>query len=577
MALKALPSWELAEDGQRRLVELDEGAEQLWLELEPRVNQPAPAVAPAGENGPEIPEIAGMCQENRHYAQFSIGGQEYIALLDPGANITGIPARVADKFPDRLESKEGWIGGAARGATRTTGELPLTITVDDTTDRIKAHVAPTFNNDIILGMDFMLKFDVDLRNGRYLWRAKEGPWHSSKLEEVDRKPLMYAKRMSPKMEEVARAEVSKLAAEGFIEQSASDWCSAPVLVKKQDGSYRFCIDYRDLNKVTVQDQYPIPNMDGILDKLRKARYLSKVDLKNVYHQIPMKANSKKYTAFAIPASGLWHYTRMPIGLCNAPQTFQRLSDLLFGPEFEPNIFGYLDDIIVGTDTFGEHFHSLKVVLSKLQEAGLSVNRKKCEFCCQRLTYLGFGLDAEGLRPDPERSNVSINSTMADGGPSDSHDSTCRCYMPDQPGLNQGETGAESPQTNAMGGTADQPGLDQGETEAGNAVRTFKSTRRGHEFCLSRLFDGNCLGFPMARLEFPKFSKLIGQTSVYYHPERLCTRGEAEVACSQRRSSPSPNPYLEPILTISSWINDGPVLAPTLPVLESMLDQYWLDT
>ncbi|CAB0040663.1 unnamed protein product [Trichogramma brassicae] len=157
-----------------------------------RAEENAASAVPTGEHNPEIPEIAGMCQENRHYAKFSIGGQEYIALLDPGANITGIHARVADRFPDRLESKEGWIGGAAQGATRTTGELPLTVTVDDTTDRIKAHVSPTFNHDMILGMDFMLKFDIDLRNKRYLWRANGGPWHSSKLEEVDGKPLMYA-------------------------------------------------------------------------------------------------------------------------------------------------------------------------------------------------------------------------------------------------------------------------------------------------------------------------------------------------------------------------------------------------
>ncbi|CAB0040089.1 unnamed protein product [Trichogramma brassicae] len=122
----------------------------------------------------------------------------------------------------------------------------------------------------------------------------------------------------------------------------------------------------------------------------------------------MEANSKKYTAFAIPGSGLWHYTRMPFGLCNAPRTFQRLIDSLFGPEFEPNIFGYLDDIIVATDTFEEHLQWLEVVLSKLREAGLSVNRKKCEFCCQRLTYLGFVLDAEGLRPDPERVAPVLN-------------------------------------------------------------------------------------------------------------------------------------------------------------------------
>ncbi|KAL7294476.1 hypothetical protein TKK_0012470 [Trichogramma kaykai] len=100
----------------------------------PREYQTAPKSAPAGENNPEILEIAGMCQENRHYDKFSLGGQEYMAFLDPGANITGIHAHVAERFPDHLESKEGWIGGATWRATRTTGVLLLTITVDDTTN-----------------------------------------------------------------------------------------------------------------------------------------------------------------------------------------------------------------------------------------------------------------------------------------------------------------------------------------------------------------------------------------------------------------------------------------------------------
>ncbi|CAB0035616.1 unnamed protein product [Trichogramma brassicae] len=212
----------------------------------------------------------------------------------------------------------------------------------------------------------------------------------------------HLQRMSPAMEAVAQAEVKQLYEAGFIERSASDWCSAPVIVRKQDGSNRFCIEYRDLNKVTLQDQYPIPNMDGILDKLRKAKYLSKVDLKNAYHQILMEEHSKPYTAFAVPGSGLCQYTRMPFGLCNAPRTFQRLIDSLFGPEDQPHIFGYLDDIIVATDSFDEHIEWLQVVLTRLREAGLAVNRKKCEFCCQRLSYLGFLLDSEGLRPDPER-------------------------------------------------------------------------------------------------------------------------------------------------------------------------------
>ncbi|CAB0029768.1 unnamed protein product, partial [Trichogramma brassicae] len=203
------------------------------------------------------------------------------------------------------------------------------------------------------------------------------------------------------MEEVARAEVTKLAAEGFIEQSASDWCSAPVLVKKQDGSYRFCIDYRDLNKGDGAGPVSDSQYERDIRQVTEGPVLVEGGLKEC---VPSDTDGGKqqeiHTAFAIPGSGLWHYTMMPFGLCNAPRTFQRLIDSLFLPEFEPNIFGYLEDIIVATDTFEEHLQWLEVVLSKLREAGLSVNRKKCEFCCQRLTYLGLVLDAEGLRPDP---------------------------------------------------------------------------------------------------------------------------------------------------------------------------------
>ena len=175
-----------------------------------------------------------------------------------------------------------------------------------------------------------------------------------------------------------------------------------MIVRKSDGSYRFCVDFRDLNKVTVKDAYPLPSMDSILDKLRKARYLSKIDLKQAYFQVPMDENSKKYTAFSVPGSGLWQFKRMAFGLTNAPSTFQRLIDAIFGPEFEPHIFGYLDDIIIATESFEEHCKWLEIVLKRLMEAGLAVNRDKCEFCCSRVTYLGFRLDKDGLRPDPEK-------------------------------------------------------------------------------------------------------------------------------------------------------------------------------
>ena len=211
-----------------------------------------------------------------------------------------------------------------------------------------------------------------------------------------------SRRMSPIMRQIAIDTIKELLEMGIIEKSASAWSSAPVMVKKSDGTTRFCIDYRDLNKVTKKDAYPIPSMGSILDKLRSAKYISKIDLKQAYHQIPLEESSKQYTAFSIPGSGLYHYTRMPFGLTNAPATFQRLIDALFGPEFDPYVFGYLDDIVIVSADFESHRYWLEKVLTRLREAGLMVNFKKCEFGCKEVIYLGLLLDNQGLRPDPER-------------------------------------------------------------------------------------------------------------------------------------------------------------------------------
>uniref|UniRef100_A0ABD2W5F9 RNA-directed DNA polymerase n=1 Tax=Trichogramma kaykai TaxID=54128 RepID=A0ABD2W5F9_9HYME len=210
------------------------------------------------------------------------------------------------------------------------------------------------------------------------------------------------RRMSPPMLQVAHDEVKKMLAEGVIEPSASAWSSAPVIVKKADGSNRFCIDYRDLNKVTKKDAYPVQNIDVILDKLRRARYITTIDLKSAYFQIAMEESSKKYTAFAVPGAGLFQFTRLAFGLTNAPMTFQRLIDALFGPECEPYVFGYLDDIVVVTETFEQHLVWLEKVLGRLNDAGLTINRKKCEFCRSSVKYLGYVLDGDGLRVDEDK-------------------------------------------------------------------------------------------------------------------------------------------------------------------------------
>ena len=143
-------------------------------------------------------------------------------------------------------------------------------------------------------------------------------------------------------------------------------------------------------------------MDGILDKLRRAKYISKIDLKDICFQVELSEESRQYTAFVVPGSGLWQFKRMPFGLTNAPATFQRLIDALFGPEMEPNVFGYVDDIIIATNSFEEHQKWLEIVLTKIRDAQLTVNWEKCEFSCSRIRYLGYLLDRDELWPDMER-------------------------------------------------------------------------------------------------------------------------------------------------------------------------------
>jgi len=208
--------------------------------------------------------------------------------------------------------------------------------------------------------------------------------------------------VSPKIQEAIYAEVDRLLAAGIIESSRSEWSSPIVMIKKPNGTYRFCLDFRKLNSVSTKDAYPLPYMNAILDKLRSARYISTIDLSQAYFQIPLEKNSRELTAFTVPGKGLFHFTRMPYGLTGAPATFQRLLNRLICPEMEPHAFAYLDDIVVVTRTFEKHLVWLKRVLDRIGEAGLTINPEKSKFCRLQVKYLGFLIQQEGLKVDPDK-------------------------------------------------------------------------------------------------------------------------------------------------------------------------------
>lgn len=220
-------------------------------------------------------------------------------------------------------------------------------------------------------------------------------------------------QFSPAMLQVVHKEVDHMLKMGVIEPSNSPWNSPLVIVKKANGEPRVCLDSRKLNSVTKFDSYPLPNIDFILNSLRGAKYMTSIDLKSAYWQVELDESSKEKTAFSVPGRGLFQFKRMCFGLSTAAQTLQRLMDRLFTAEFQNSdltlsVFTYLDDIVVvNRGDFAQHLELLDRVYKKLEEAKLTVNIEKSHFCRNELDYLGYKVDRDGLRTNPEKTKAIV--------------------------------------------------------------------------------------------------------------------------------------------------------------------------
>lgn len=213
-------------------------------------------------------------------------------------------------------------------------------------------------------------------------------------------PVFLPRRRYSKVEEdVIWAEVEKLLAAGVIEPCAGPWGAAVVLVKKKDGSWRFCTDYRMLNKVTRRDVYPLPRVDEALDALGSASYFSTMDLTSGFWQIPVAEADRDKTGF-LTRRGLFRYTKMPMGLTNSPATFQRLMDLVLRGMTWEYCMVYLDDVVVFSHDFRTHLLHLAMVFRALADAGLRLKPKKCHLGMRSIEYLGFRIDGKGVHPLP---------------------------------------------------------------------------------------------------------------------------------------------------------------------------------
>ncbi len=200
-----------------------------------------------------------------------------------------------------------------------------------------------------------------------------------------------ARRMPLAVRREVATQLRDMQKTGVVRPSASAWSSPVVMVKKKDGTQRFCVDYRALNAVTKADTFPLPRIDYLLDQLGNSRFFTTLDLASGYWQIRLSQSSREKTAFAVP-HGLFEFQVMPFGLTNAPAVFQRLmQQVLAGlnPEQGPDFVKvYIDDILVFSPSLADHLDHLQ---QRIRNAGLKLKPSKCHFIAKEVQYLGHRL------------------------------------------------------------------------------------------------------------------------------------------------------------------------------------------
>ncbi|XP_042515336.1 uncharacterized protein LOC122089704 [Macadamia integrifolia] len=200
---------------------------------------------------------------------------------------------------------------------------------------------------------------------------------------VSIRPYRYPHFQKNEIEKVV-ADLSKT---GVIRPSTSPYSSPVLLIKKQDNSWRMCVDYRMLNQSTVKDKFPMPMIDELLDELHGANYFTKLDLRSGYHQIRMHPGDVEKTTFRTH-HGHYEYLVMPFGLTNAPSTFQALMNFIFKEYLRKSLLVFFDDILIYSKTWDEHLEHVRNIFSILRSHQLYAKREKCSFCQAQVKYLG---------------------------------------------------------------------------------------------------------------------------------------------------------------------------------------------
>ncbi|GKA78754.1 putative reverse transcriptase domain-containing protein [Tanacetum coccineum] len=208
-------------------------------------------------------------------------------------------------------------------------------------------------------------------------------------------------RLAPSEMKELSEQLQELSDKGFIRPSSSPWGAPVLFVKKKDGSFRMCIDYRELNKLTVKNRYPLPRIDDLFDQLQGSSVYSKIDLRSGYHQLRVREEDIPKIAFRT-RYGHYEFQVMPFGLTNAPAVFMDLMNRVCKPYLDKFMIVFIDDILVYSKNKQEHKEHLKLILELLKKEELYAKFSKCEFWIPKVQFLGHVIDSKGIHVEPAK-------------------------------------------------------------------------------------------------------------------------------------------------------------------------------
>ncbi|GJS19392.1 retrotransposon protein, putative, ty3-gypsy subclass [Tanacetum coccineum] len=217
--------------------------------------------------------------------------------------------------------------------------------------------------------------------------------------------------LAPSELEELSGQLKELQDKGFLRPSSSPWGAPVLFVKKKDGYFRMCIDYRELNKLTVKNRYPLPRIDDLFDQLQGSQFFLKIDLRSGYHQLRVHEDDIPKTAFRT-RYGHFEFTVMPFGLTNAPAVFMDLMNRVCRPYLDKFVIVFIDDILIYSKTQEEHVEHLRLVLGLLKKEKLYAKFSKCEFWLREVQFLGHVINGNGIHVDPSKIEAGEEQELA---------------------------------------------------------------------------------------------------------------------------------------------------------------------